>query len=119
MFTRLTACAWLALFTLFDGVAFTHAEQQKPDASEIFKRSSPAVVTVRTASAFGSGVLVDSAGVVVTNLHIIQGATRASVRLSNGDVYNDLAAVDFDVRKDFVLLKVKGFKLPVAELGDS
>jgi S1-C subfamily serine protease len=97
-----------------------HIQQQKlPDASDVFRRSSPAVVTITTASGFGSGVLIDATGVIVTNLHVVQSATKVAVKLSNGDVYDDVAAVDFDARKDLVLLKIKGFKLPVVELGDS
>jgi S1-C subfamily serine protease len=94
-----------------------HATQT--EATETFKKSSPAVVTISTPTGFGSGVVVDSNGVIITNLHVVQGATKASVRLAKGDVYDDVTVVDFDSRKDLVLLKVKGFNLPTAELGDS
>jgi len=86
---------------------------------EVFQRNRPAVVTIETGKKFGSGVIIDSAGVVVTNLHVIQEAPRATIRLSNGDAYDDATVIDYDVRKDLVLLKIKGFKLTAAELGDS
>jgi S1-C subfamily serine protease len=89
------------------------------DASELFKKGSPAVVTITTQSGFGSGVLVDPAGVVVTNLHVVNSALKPSIRLANGDIYDDIGVVDFDSRKDLVLRKIKGFKLPSVELGDS
>ena len=63
--------------------------------------------------------MVEPSGVVVTNLHVIRGETQVSVKLSNGDVYDDLAVVDVDERKDLVLLKVKAFGLPAVPLGNS
>jgi S1-C subfamily serine protease len=86
---------------------------------EVFQRNRAAVVTIETGKKFGSGVIIDSAGVVVTNLHVIQEGPRATIRLSNGDAYDDVAVIDYDVRKDLVLLKIKGYKLTAAELGDS
>src|SRR5438094_100656 len=82
-------------------------ERAALSASDIFKKTSNAIVTISTATGFGSGVLIDSAGVVVTNFRVIEGANKASVRLSNGDVYDDVSVVDHDLRKDLVLLKIK------------
>ena len=56
---------------------------------------------------------------LVTNLHVIQGATDVTVTLANGDVYDDVAVVDVDERRDLVLLKIKAFGLVPATLGDS
>ena len=77
------------------------------------------MVTVTTPTGQGSGVIVDAAGVFVTNLHVVRGDTTASVKLANGDVYDDVAVVDVDERKDLVLLKIKAFGLVPAVLGNS
>ena len=87
--------------------------------AEVFAKSSRAVVRVSTADATGSGVLIDSSGVVATNLHVIEGASAATVTLANGDIYDDVMVVDFDEKRDLLLLKIKDFKLPVVTLGDS
>ena len=100
-------------------VAFAQKRPPAATPADIFKKASQAVVTIKTPEAFGSGVLVDQAGVIVTNLHVVQGQERATVTLPNGDAYDDVGVVEFDTRKDLVLLKIKGFKLPTAELGDS
>jgi hypothetical protein len=50
---------------------------------------------------------------------VIQGATNVEVMLANGDVYDDVAVVDVDERRDLVLLKIKAFGLTPAALGDS
>lgn len=102
--------------TLFPAIAVA---QGPGSASEVFKKASPSLVTISTADWFGSGVLIEASGVVVTNLHVIRGAEKATVRLANGDAYDDVGVVDVDARKDLALLKIKGFKLPAAALGDS
>jgi S1-C subfamily serine protease len=63
--------------------------------------------------------VLDGSGVIVTNLHVIRGQTRVSIRLSNGDVYDDVSVVDVDERKDLVLLKIKAIDLSATILGDS
>jgi S1-C subfamily serine protease len=77
------------------------------------------VVTITTPTGQGSGVLVDPSGVVVTNLHVVEGQTAVTVRLANGDAYDGPSVRAFDERKDLVLLKITGFKLPSVQLGDS
>ena len=61
----------------------------------------------------------DGSGVLVTNLHVIQGGTEVTVTLANGDIYDDVAVVDVDERRDLVLLKIKAFGLVSASFGDS
>ena len=55
---------------------------------------------------FGSGVIVDAGkGLVLTTHHLIDGATKIYVRLSNGDGgYADIQAAD--ARSDFAVLKL-------------
>ncbi len=77
------------------------------------------MVTVTTPAGLGSGVILDADGVLVTNLHVIRGQVAASVKISNGDIYDDVSVVDFDERKDLVLLKIKAFGLVPAVVGNS
>jgi S1-C subfamily serine protease len=86
---------------------------------DLAKKASASMVTVTTPTGQGSGVIVDATGVFVTNLHVVRGDTTASVKLANGDVYDDVAVVDVDERKDLVLLKIKAFGLIPAVLGNS
>ena len=86
---------------------------------QIAEQVTPAVVSIVGANGFGSGVVVDGAGVIVTNLHVVQGETALSIELNNGDVYDDVGVVDVDERRDIALLKIKAFNLPAAILGDS
>src|ERR1700761_2035388 len=73
----------------------------------------------RRAQSLGSGVIVDPAGYVVTNNHVIEGADEVSVTLQDG---TSLKAniVGRDESGDLALLKVKSDKpLPTVSFGDS
>lgn len=67
------------------------------------------------ATSFGSGVVVQD-GIVVTNNHVIEGAGRISVTLSNGtDVPAEL--VGTDPLADIAVLRIDVRDLPVAPIG--
>ena len=99
------------------------AQNVRPDqplsTAEIARRVTDSVVTIHTASGHGSGVIVDSTGIVVTNLHVIENETDLEVVLANGDIYDDIAVVDVDERRDLVVLKLKAYNLVPAAMGDS
>ena len=67
----------------------------------------------------GSGFIIDSNGTVVTNNHVVKGAEKVSVTLSDG---TELPAkvVGTDPRTDLAVIKVDaGHPLPSLKLGDS
>src|SRR5919202_1693599 len=67
----------------------------------------------------GSGFIVDPKGFILTNQHVIQGATRISVRLQSGEQYI-VRVVGVDEETDLAVLKVDAGKdLPAIKLGDS
>jgi len=75
--------------------------------------------TVSGEAALGSGFLVSKDGKIVTNLHVIMDMKTASVRLSNGDIFDSLYVLATDERRDLAIIQVPGFDLPVLELGNS
>ena len=86
---------------------------------DLVRQVTSSIVSVTTPVATGSGVVIDTSGVLITNLHVIEGQTRISITLANGDIYDDISVVDLDRRRDLVLLKIKAFNLAPAALGDS
>ena len=66
----------------------------------------------------GSGFVINSEGYIVTNNHVVDGATQIQVKLSDG---RELAAkmVGRDPKTDVALLKIEAKGLPVIPLGDS
>lgn len=66
----------------------------------------------------GSGVILSPDGYIVTNHHVIEGASRIRVTLQNGEWrYAKLIGVDSDT--DLAVIRIEATNLPVAELGDS
>ena len=55
----------------------------------------------------GSGVIVDAAGLVLTNYHVVQRAGSIEIRLLNGKSYPALL-VGYDQPNDLCLLRMKG-----------
>jgi S1-C subfamily serine protease len=114
----LLACACLlALITPMSASA--GQDRPKLTPTEIARRATASVVTISTPTGTGSGVLVDASGTLVTNLHVVRGDQQASVKLANGDIYDDVSVVDVDARKDLLVLRIKAFNLTAASLGNS
>ena len=67
----------------------------------------------------GSGFVIDNAGYIVTNRHVVNGADDIDVQFSNGKSYK-AKLVGEDAKTDVALLKIKPeSKLPTVPLGDS
>lgn len=73
----------------------------------------------RPVSGVGSGFIVDRAGYIVTNRHVIDEAARITVRLESGEEYV-AKVVGSDELTDLAVLKIDARReLPAAKLGDS
>jgi S1-C subfamily serine protease len=68
----------------------------------------------------GSGVIVDANGLVVTNYHVIEGASEVKVALADKREF-DAEIVLKDQRSDLAVLRVKGAheRFPVLDFGNS
>jgi serine protease Do len=101
--------------------------------SQVSARVRPAVVQIATEqvsprlSSFGqravlrgigSGVILDAAGHILTNSHVIDGAQSISVALPDGRTF-DGRVVGRDPETDLAVLQIQGTDLPVASLGAS
>jgi serine protease Do len=71
------------------------------------------------AQGMGSGVIIDSSGLILTNNHVVGGGARVLVRLSDGREF-EAVEVQTDPKTDVAILRIDGAgDLPVARLGDS
>src|SRR3990170_1644574 len=87
-----------------------------PEFFERFFRGRPPREHARSS---GSGVIVDAAGYILTNNHVIENAATIEVRLSDQRKFA-AKLVGRDPKTDLAVLKVEApDPLPVAELGDS
>ncbi|MBS1117696.1 MAG: putative Serine protease do-like precursor, partial [candidate division NC10 bacterium] len=73
--------------------------------------------TYRTHS-LGSGFIVRPDGYIVTNNHVVDGATEITVKLSGGRHFT-AKVVGRDPKTDLALLKIDAQNLPVVAFGDS
>jgi len=99
-----------------------------PDFADLAAQVRPAVVSVTArraageggaGEARGSGFIVDADGTIVTNNHVVAGASAVSITLDDGTEL-PAAIVGRDVRTDLAVLKVTaGHTLPSLLLGDS
>jgi S1-C subfamily serine protease len=97
--------------------------------NEIYERTAPGVVQINSTSssgvalsgtALGSGFVVDKAGHIVTNYHVIRGADEIRVGFSNRDSL-EAALVGTDQSTDLAVLRVdtSASALTPLPLGDS
>ena len=66
----------------------------------------------------GSGVIIREDGYIVTNNHVVDGATKISVTLNNNQQY-DAVVVGTDPATDVAIIKIEADGLPTIEMGDS
>ncbi len=67
---------------------------------------------------FGSGVIVNEDGTILTNNHVVAGAQEITVELENDKTY-DAKVIGTDPPSDLAVLKIEGNKFPFLNLGDS
>ncbi len=93
---------------------------------EVYAKNVQAVVAVSAlyekagnyGESAGSGFIIASDGYVVTNYHVIEGATQVTVTLHNGETL-EAQVVGYESTNDVALLKAEGEDLPFVTLGSS
>ena len=83
----------------------------------VVEQVQPSVVTVLTDVGIGSGVVWDEDGVIVTNAHVVEGATEVQVAFADG-VRADAGVVATDPRTDLAVLQTERIDLPAATFSD-
>ena len=68
--------------------------------------------------ASGSGVIISQDGYIVTNNHVVDGATEITVTMNNRANYT-AKVIGTDANTDLALIKIEGKNLPVMAIGNS
>ncbi len=66
----------------------------------------------------GSGVVIDANGTILTNNHVVEGADKITVAMSDNKTY-EAKVVGTDVPSDLAVIKIEATNLPFLTLGDS
>jgi len=86
----------------------------------------PAVVTIAssgggplgTSSGVGSGLIYNANGWILTNKHVVSGASKLTVQLNDTRTF-DARVIGLDTLTDLAIIKINARDLPVAPLGTS
>ncbi|MFT6791942.1 MAG: serine protease Do, partial [Cellvibrionaceae bacterium] len=101
------------------GDADTQNFEMPENIPEIFRHFfDPRQMPRRDSRSMGSGFLISSDGYIVTNNHVIDGATEVTVRLIDRREYA-ANIVGVDPQSDLALLKIDAEKLPFLKFADS
>lgn len=102
-------------------------EGDKLTSQEIIAKVSPSVVTVsvegigengQMASGFGTGIIYTDNGYILTNAHVVDGASKISVTDHNEKTYS-AKLVGSDADSDTAVIKIDASGLTPAEFGQS
>jgi serine protease Do len=107
--------------------------QEETDIANVVEKVSPSVVSIVTTSqtvspyygaqeedSAGTGIIISKDGYVLTNKHVIDGASTVQVVTSDGTTYDKVKVLGSDPLNDVAFLKIPDVSnLTAAELGDS
>ena len=109
-------------------------EFEETSVASIVSKVTPAVVSIisstystsywgysQSAQSAGTGMIVTKDGYVLTNKHVVEGATDVQIITDSGDTYDDVTIVGLDPLNDVAYLKINDATedLPTINLGDS
>lgn len=99
------------------------------DVAAIVDQVGPSVATIQsevqtplggTGTGAGTGIVISPDGEVLTNAHVVDGATTVRVTLEGDPQSREARVVGTDPERDLALLEIDGVSdLPAADLGDS
>lgn len=98
---------------------------QALSGDQVVERVSPSAVSILVGKGDGqvagvaSGVIIRSDGVILTANHVVKGMHEVQVRLRSGEVYDQVALIASDERRDVAALRIPAAGLPVLPMGNS
>ena len=97
----------------------TNIQIKSADFTAIVNDVLKSVVSISTNTGQASGVIVSSKGYIVTNVHVINGATSISVTTNSGSTYSVKEIIGYDSNADVAVLRIDASGLKALPFGDS
>lgn len=75
------------------------------DFTNVIEDVIKSIVSIQTDKSLGSGVFVADDGIIITNYHVIDGATAAAIITHDGDQHS-VSVLGYDNNRDLAILKI-------------
>ena len=98
---------------------FNNLRIKSADFSGIVDGVLQSVVSIGTNQGQGSGAIIDRKGYIVTNVHVINGASSIKATTYSGKTYSADTIIGYDGSADIAVLKINAQDLKALNFGDS
>jgi len=92
--------------------------QEEQSVIAVTRQATPTVVGIQRPGGSGSGVIIRSDGVVITNAHVVGNAQQVRVSMTDGSEFTG-TVLGRDASIDIAVVRIPGTALPTAPLADS
>lgn len=89
-----------------------------PSLKQFFGSPAPNIPREQTQKGMGSGFVVSSDGLILTNAHVVEGSDRVKVTLKDGQTYQG-RVMGTDSLTDVAVIKIEADSLPAVTFADS
>lgn len=114
----------LSVFAIIaqNGYCRNSNSSQRMAARKLSQKTAPAIVYLTSPVAgkhkyIGSGFIIESEGVVITNYHLIMEAKEINIKTQDNRYYSVTGVIYYDVTKDIAVLRVDAGGLSALKLG--
>jgi serine protease Do len=102
----LFALATLAALTFGSAQTAFAVDPEESATINVYDQASKAVVSIRTRSGSGAGAIIDPRGLIITNNHVVDGASQVQVQTADGRTYRG-QVLALDSRNDLALVQIQ------------
>jgi serine protease Do len=97
-----------------------HSQADEDTNIRVYKLASPAVVSIQSQRGNGSGSIIDGKGLVLTNAHVVRGATIVNVTLSDKRQFRGVVIAN-STNPDLAIIRLEGVteNLPTIQIASS
>lgn len=107
-----------ALLDAYSEAVVSAAEKVSPSVVFIEVHKTPTESSGRRSGGSGSGFIFTPDGFILTNSHVVHGAGKVQITLSDGRSY-DATIIGDDPSADLAVVRISAGRLPAVILGDS
>ena len=120
--SSLILCGGMSAISIHPLLASSPVQAQSDEETNIriYKLASPAVVSIQSQRGNGSGSIIDAKGLILTNAHVVRGATTVNVTLSDKRQFRGVVIAS-SRNPDLAVIRLEGVttNLPTISIASS